>query len=501
MSARWFAFKDDQQIGPMTSAEIRAGLREGRLDPFDLICREGSQIKMELVQVDEIFAESDSSPMEPTEFVPPPEDLNKKTTLSRNRNDGPSEESGPGVYQPSHLAEDTSEDVDQTLKSPPQSKTPPLMTTELTPPEEIPSFTVQKEERTQVAEIPKEKLPKKDERRDDTQKKRRQSKKEPKKFFLTDKNKRVLGPLSAREIQSLFYRGILDQSVKVSKENSDKKVGVAQFVSVYSGAKAARYKSEFTRMELDQPASWHMDGLPRSRVMDELAKINQLKAQFESPWHMIGKAIVAGLLFLGAATALDLYFNNGKIVRRLTKPETISIPETTSRPIVNEPEPTEVIANTTPPKVEPIIPEPKPKRKKTEQKAETRPQNLTPPPPQPRRYPAPVVQPQHSAQTNLAARSPVTLRGNSGGSMIAQLEGKVGQQATVGPLRFSADGLAKCSLKCNLIFTDSSGRSLTARFFKGQFAPTLLAKGSQATISGTVKKEGAMIVLLLSKVQ
>src|SRR5688500_1967963 len=55
MSDRWYIYKDGQALGPMTAAQIRDGLRDGSFDPFDLVSRDGSHVRLELVEVDEIF--------------------------------------------------------------------------------------------------------------------------------------------------------------------------------------------------------------------------------------------------------------------------------------------------------------------------------------------------------------------------------------------------------------------------------------------------------------
>ena len=58
---KWIVYKgSDSFEGPMTPEEIRDGLREGTLDPFDFVAKEGSAIKLQLIEVDEIFDVSGS---------------------------------------------------------------------------------------------------------------------------------------------------------------------------------------------------------------------------------------------------------------------------------------------------------------------------------------------------------------------------------------------------------------------------------------------------------
>ena len=55
MAVRWLIFSAGGQLGPWSASRIRDELRGGRIDPFDLVAIEGSQIKRPLVEVDEIF--------------------------------------------------------------------------------------------------------------------------------------------------------------------------------------------------------------------------------------------------------------------------------------------------------------------------------------------------------------------------------------------------------------------------------------------------------------
>lgn len=61
---QWLVYKDGENIGLMTAKEIRHALRMGSIDPFDLVSAEGSSIKSELVEVDEIFKEEEAQATE-----------------------------------------------------------------------------------------------------------------------------------------------------------------------------------------------------------------------------------------------------------------------------------------------------------------------------------------------------------------------------------------------------------------------------------------------------
>ena len=55
MGRRWKVYRDAEYFGEMSSADIRNGLREGDLDPFDQVAELDSDIRQELSEVDEIF--------------------------------------------------------------------------------------------------------------------------------------------------------------------------------------------------------------------------------------------------------------------------------------------------------------------------------------------------------------------------------------------------------------------------------------------------------------
>ena len=68
MAIRWIVRRQGGDVGPYTSKQVREALKEGDLDPFDKVCREGSNIFQDLIDVDEIF--SDPAPLDHSETVP-----------------------------------------------------------------------------------------------------------------------------------------------------------------------------------------------------------------------------------------------------------------------------------------------------------------------------------------------------------------------------------------------------------------------------------------------
>ncbi|MBQ48180.1 MAG: hypothetical protein CMP10_12160, partial [Zetaproteobacteria bacterium] len=55
MIHRWHVVRDGKKIGEGTGEYIRQGLRDGMFDPFDQICRDGSSVMVNILEVDEIF--------------------------------------------------------------------------------------------------------------------------------------------------------------------------------------------------------------------------------------------------------------------------------------------------------------------------------------------------------------------------------------------------------------------------------------------------------------
>ncbi len=57
MASRWLIHRPNGDLGPYTSEQVRDALRDGHLNPFDKVSRSGSNIRQELIEVDEIFTE------------------------------------------------------------------------------------------------------------------------------------------------------------------------------------------------------------------------------------------------------------------------------------------------------------------------------------------------------------------------------------------------------------------------------------------------------------
>src|SRR5690606_31768180 len=152
----WRVYKQDGELGPLSAREIREGLRNGTIDPFDLVSREGSKIRVDLVEVDEIFAVEDSAEDAPDE--PMAQTLRETTTAF----------------------------------SEPLNTSIAYLHPNLTEPGPKPSSRAKAGDRLEAQKT-------RSRERDDGRVRGE------KKFNLYDKKRGALGPLSANEIQALYF--------------------------------------------------------------------------------------------------------------------------------------------------------------------------------------------------------------------------------------------------------------------------------------------------------
>lgn len=189
LSDRWFIIKNGQTVGPLTAEDIRASLRDGSFDPFDLVMRDGSSVRRELVEVDELFQ---SSPV-----VYDASASGQASITGRQSSGGAAGKVTELVAGQGRLMlADKREEANVTLPA--------------------------------NAGSPKPKAA------DGQQAAPRKKRRDPKHFHLMDGRGRVMGPMSASEIQGLYYKGVLDKTVKVMRDGSGAHVPIARFVSVYS---------------------------------------------------------------------------------------------------------------------------------------------------------------------------------------------------------------------------------------------------------------------------
>ena len=188
MAGRWIVHRNDQQLGPYGAEEIRQGLRDGHFDPFDLISREGSHVRIELMEIDEIFLHSQ------IEYMPGAAETQIEQAAG----------GGGGAFIGGAAAEVNPQ---HRLKlAGPQPASPAGA----------------------GGMVPSSK------RQDGAKRSKQES---PKRFFLVETNGKITGPMAASEIQTAWARGGLDKTLLVQKNNSSARVPIAKFVHLYAMAK------------------------------------------------------------------------------------------------------------------------------------------------------------------------------------------------------------------------------------------------------------------------
>ncbi len=428
---------DGAELGPMSPLEIRDAMREGRIDPFDQVCRAGSKVMRDLVEVDEIFAaaegvskkKSDSIYDEPEEEASEPNKKHQSTVIS---------------------------------KSTPKAKPKTSSATKIVSPKK--------------PDVEKPRAP--------------ISKRDKKRFHVTNKRGQSLGPLSPAEIQSLFYRGVLTKNVKVQKDNTAKKIPIQQFISAYVGAKAKHFKSEHTKLGLRAGGNkWRY---PNSQVMEQLKRtaIHNIRSGKNSN-YLIAIAIVATVVL--GYFALDQLFPKKPLASSSIKSQAVVIDiQKKIAPPKNVGKKTEAKKlKHGKPKTKKAKASAKPRKrkvltKKTRNRSRRKTRNMT--------YSAPVrkpVPPYYQKRKKLAARR----------APPNPYEARVGGIVTISKAKYSLATLVKCQLKCELPFIDSGRRRITGVFFKAQYEKALRQKKGTAIITGRLEKKSGKYRIYLQGVR
>ncbi|MCX6128937.1 MAG: hypothetical protein NTX25_07720, partial [Proteobacteria bacterium] len=212
MEKRWNVYHGNDYLGLKTAREIRESLRQGSLDPFDKVSLENSNIREDLIDVDEIFKESN-------------------TQTSGTPHEAPADKRAPEetMYAPRNIAQAAAK----------KNINPP---------------TAQAYARPSQAAVEEGARGDNSGRGNST-----------KRYYLISKEK-VIGPLNALEIQSLFNRNMLNKNVRVQKIGNEKTIPITQFIASYSGD---RLKELAEDGHIPQQIGV---GSPSSKVMTELAR-------------------------------------------------------------------------------------------------------------------------------------------------------------------------------------------------------------------------------------
>lgn len=483
MSGLWNIFKGDgQQLGPYSASEIREALRDGSIDPFDQVARIGSKLKQSLVEVDEIFLEADSG-------IPKVDSVYDQNDELVNR--------GHNLSSTTHSLPNRGRRNRATAVSPrPLEDRKPLEVSD----RQQPNFRG---------------------------KKANQANKYAKRFYLLDRRNRLLGPLSAAEIQSLFYRGVIDQDVLVSKDKGDKRVPVQQFIAAYVGAKAKKFKSEQTRLHLEPGGQY---AYPSSRVMDQISRsaiAMRLGRPGHFPWLSLGLLLLA--MVLSGIMIKAIFFSTPANQERLKRdrefPQSVEIqgevhPQT--QPIEQpQPRPQNVqqsegsrvkpvadqkrkvtASQTRQRKAQAPIAKPKPATKvqpRPLQRRMSQPRQVKPyfppnAPSTPKLAPQRVIPAKQTPQRQQPVRRVVAPKD--------PYQDRVGTILTIASARYSVNEVASCNgIKCTVTFRDRSGTSFAGVFFRARYQEQLKKAGGQASILGRLDKKDSGYIIYLSGVR
>lgn len=455
----------------MTAAEIRRALREGVVDPFDLVCREGSQLRVEILEVDEIFTARQEEPED---------GYTQLSSLPMAANAAPQPQYVHHIHHQS-----------------------------------IP-----------VSYVPKPIG------QEDQQAARRKS---LKKFYLIDRNHRVLGPLAAGEIQSLATRGIVGKGVLVQKMGDQRKVSLASFLrsyaqlnagvrgvdlrssralnGVYRGGSSRRsrrndsffpylmvilvgailgflvYFASHPQKDGDGRRVKHRQERriqKRARGETQAPTLRRIAPKKEKSRNRAKPKVVTIERRAPVAVSVKREVKRvegrrewpGNGVQKAKRETKKSVKEKrqvrAAPPKKREPERRPTPA----PRPDPVVRAPIPVKKPVVAVA-PRPEPAPAPkptPPKPRPQPRPVAPPPKPA---------------------ALVDGEV---ATLSAMSYSVSELDECPIKCKLRFS-KSGLTVTAIFFKGAHLDALLAKNGSATISGRIKKQGGETQIFLESVR
>jgi hypothetical protein len=511
VSARWFIHKNGQALGPYSSADVRAGLRDGTFDPFDLVSRDGSNLRRELVEVDEVFAEGadglDAGSGPPASAGA----LALEGGARGGRNNGPV--AGQGALL---------------LASPGDNGTKPG----------VGALVVQGGRGSggaSSAELAAAAAA-------------RKRRRNPRHFHLQDPQGRVMGPLSATEIRALFYKGVLDKSVRVMRDGSPAKVPVAKFVAIYSDVK--KNPNAMSQAAHPHYGAGGMGGLggaggmggggPSQSAMRRGMQVAASRGGVTFTASPLVIAILAAALVFGTLAAW-LAFSRGGLSARWGNDrgggEVDKRKKPKKRPTRREPQGPGPLGGALPrPGKKPPATVAPVKKKQQTQRVKPRKTALQ------RRQEAQVAAAKRRAELRRQRQAQQAQQAKAGGKLGGKkytnpyahnaykkvtynaVQPKPAPVATqpkpvappkkagvaalvdgqtvsrLGPMSYSKAAVAQCSGSCNVTFTGAGG-SVQVAFFKAAWGPTLQGKSGAVYVSGRVKKGGGGTKILLSNVE
>jgi type IV secretory pathway VirB10-like protein len=439
MEKRWNVYHGNDYLGLKTAKEIREALRQGTLDPFDKVSREGSNIREDLIEVDEIFREA---PPEPAAL--------------ENIADTPATEGTVVADRSALIAAAAS--VGKSAGTGSKNKPKPV-------------------DDSQDSENSED-----FHQRNDTG-----TRNSAKRYYLIDREK-VLGPLSALEIQSLFNRNMLNKKVRVQKIGNEKTIPITQFIASYSGD---RLKELAEDGRIPQQIGV---GSPSSKVMNELARMANSRRVAQDRKNRAYLVMSFVGLILGALVYL-IYEQSTRepepqdaVEERSEEPSPANKPR--PRLIQKTPEPA-------PKKESPPPPPPVKKAEKEKERAKPAPRRVER---RPTRKAAPVTRVSQRRDDD-EPRKTDNIPQQRGPGPIAKAMESAGRIQTIGPLTFSSAALESCPSKCTLTLFDGTGASMKAVFFKNAYNDQLRSRARGAYLTGNTKMDRGELTLFIQDVR
>lgn len=463
MEKRWNVYHGSDYLGLKTAKEIREALRRGSLDPFDRVSIEGSNIREDLIDVDEIFRESTGHFAEdPNGTIVADRPMAVGERSSREHTPSPAPSFAPAAASSSQnwRPESSAMRLKEDMAQPDALKTP------------------------------------------------------SKRYYIIDREK-VLGPLAAHEIQSLYNRGVLNKKVKVQKIGSQRTMSIGQFISSYSGD---RMKELVEDGKIPQQIGV---GSPSSKVLTELARMagsRRVSQQRQQKTIVLVSAIVllVGLvIYLVVQQSRGPSRSNAPRAASEANRQTESVQRVRPRLIQKAPsapapaaapssEPSEPKATsrkeaprtvvkplpTTPKKVAREVAAPPARAPEKPRPSASKKVAAAPPPPQPSTPPPQNQEPAREAP-------PPSPAPTASGGPIARAIAGAGRIQTVGPLTFQAAALEECASKCNLSMRDANGANMRVVFFKNAYYDALKVRSKGVTLTGSTKMERGELTLII----
>lgn len=451
MAGRWYILRSGEKFGPYQPRTVRQLLREGRIDPFDRVRREGEEHERPLVEVDEIFVVDGSGSYE---FVDREPRLHSSSATTVRMDDVPAVARGEGgaIAEGRRYLELRARGAvgGQTQVGPRGGR----------------------------------------------------GGGEPTLYDVLLGRRVLMAGLPAAEIVRLFERGRLDPAVRVRHPQHRRKVPVDEFVRVFlgRGAGSAPKQAPATSGPAEVAPPRAAGGPPRvyqAGVRRKGYVLNIGHAPPPSPpWLSLAGFLVCVILAVGLFQRLTMN-RAARPLDDVTRQFAEALGKMPLDPaIVGSNAPSEVPAA-------PVVSDapggaagaPRPS---SLPKREERPREVARTyvgPSDPARRPQPPVQRRDPGDT--------TVGGLAGGSTrlsrVADLQGREGQTVTLGPLWFDTSQLNGCSIKCEVRFRDQVGGGLTAIFFRAAYFEALSASGGRSFLRGRVGRKGGSWVLYLTE--